>query len=41
MTGCGLWVINPPYVLRAEIKLALDTLREFFNAGVSSYLIEN
>ncbi len=41
MTGCGLWVINPPYVLLDEIKLALETLREFFNPGVSSYLIED
>ncbi len=41
MTGCGLWVINPPYVLLSEIKLALETLRKIFNPGVSSYLIEN
>ena len=40
MTGCGLWIINPPYVLAAELKLALDALRKLFNPGVSSYLIE-
>ncbi len=40
MTGCGLWIINPPYLLSAEIKLALDTLRKLFNPGVSSYLLE-
>ena len=39
MSGCGLWVINPPYVL-AEVKIALDALRTLFNPGVSSYLIE-
>lgn len=41
MTGCGLWVINPPYVLLAEIKLVFETLRKLFNPGVSSYLIKN
>ena len=41
MTGCGLWIINPPYVLQAELKQALDALRKLFNPGVSSYLIEN
>lgn len=41
MTGCGLWVINPPYLLEDEIKLALNHLRKKFNPGVSSYLIEH
>ena len=41
MAGCGLWVINPPYVLAAELKLALNALRTLFNPGISSYLIEN
>lgn len=41
MNGCGLWIINPPYVLQAELKLALDALRKIFNPGVSSYLIEH
>lgn len=40
MTGCGLWVINPPYVLQGELKLALDKLRQLFNPGVSSYILE-
>ena len=40
MSGCGLWIINPPYVLAAELKETLETLRQFFNPGVSSYLIE-
>ncbi len=41
MTGCGLWIINPPYVLAAELKIAFDALRKLFNPGVSSYLIEH
>jgi len=40
MTGCGLWIINPPYLLSAEIKQVLDSLRKLFNPGVSSYLLE-
>ena len=40
MTGCGLWIINPPYLLQTEIQVALETLRQLFNPGVSSYLIE-
>ena len=41
MSGCGLWIINPPYLLATELKLALNALRKVFNPGVSSYLIEN
>jgi 23S rRNA (adenine2030-N6)-methyltransferase len=41
MTGCGLWIINPPYTFATEIKKALDTLRTYFNPGVSSYIVEN
>ncbi len=40
MTGCGLWIINPPYVLPEELKLILQALRKIFNPGVSSYLME-
>lgn len=40
MTGCGLWIINPPHTLVDELKLILDTLRKYFNPGVSSYTIE-
>lgn len=40
MSGCGLWIINPPFTLAEEIKVALDTLRNYFNPGVSSYIIE-
>ncbi len=41
MTGCGLWIINPPFTLAQDIKTALDTLRTYFNPGVSSYTIES
>ena len=41
MTGCGLWIINPPYVLQDELKPALDVLRKLFNPGVSFYLMEH
>lgn len=41
MTGCGLWVINPPYTLAEEIKKTFDFLRTLFNPGISSYLIES
>lgn len=40
MTGCGLWIINPPWVLANEMKSILDYLRTIFNPGVSSYLIQ-
>jgi 23S rRNA (adenine2030-N6)-methyltransferase len=40
MTGCGLWIINPPFTFADEIKSVLDTLRTYFNPGVSSYIVE-
>ncbi len=40
MRGCGLWIINPPYVLAEELKVIMQTLRKLFNPGVSSYLLE-
>ncbi|MDA9271853.1 23S rRNA (adenine(2030)-N(6))-methyltransferase RlmJ [bacterium] len=40
MAGCGLWIINAPYTLAEEMKTALQTLRQLFNPGASSYLIE-
>ncbi|HHF7343765.1 TPA: 23S rRNA (adenine(2030)-N(6))-methyltransferase RlmJ [Legionella feeleii] len=41
MTGCGLWVINPPYVLAEEMKIILQQLRGFFNPGISSFIVES
>ena len=40
MTGCGLWIINPPYLLADELHSAMQALRKLFNPGISSYLIE-
>lgn len=40
MTGCGLWIINPPYVLAEEMKSALESLKKIFNPGYSSYILE-
>jgi 23S rRNA (adenine2030-N6)-methyltransferase len=41
MTGCGLWIINPPYTLEAEMKAVMTALRSHFNPGVSSFIIES
>lgn len=41
MTGCGLWIINPPYVLAEEIKIALKHLCTVFNPGFSSFIVES
>ncbi|HAT6979449.1 TPA: 23S rRNA (adenine(2030)-N(6))-methyltransferase RlmJ [Legionella pneumophila] len=41
MTGCGLWIINPPYTFPSEIKAVLETLKTYFNPGSSSYIIES
>lgn len=40
MTGCGLWIINPPYTLAEDMKIILEQLRTLFNPGVSSFLIQ-
>ncbi|WP_028389640.1 23S rRNA (adenine(2030)-N(6))-methyltransferase RlmJ [Legionella fairfieldensis] len=41
MRGCGLWIINPPYLLAEEMKLVLQQLCTLFNPGKSSFLIKN
>jgi 23S rRNA (adenine2030-N6)-methyltransferase len=40
MTGCGLWIINPPHVLLSEMTLACESLSHIFHPGASSYLIQ-
>lgn len=30
MFGCGLWIINPPYLLEAELKEAVTQCKRFF-----------
>ncbi|KTD82383.1 23S rRNA (adenine(2030)-N(6))-methyltransferase RlmJ [Legionella waltersii] len=41
MTGCGLWVINPPYTFALEMKTALTQLKSYFNPVDSYYTIDN
>ena len=37
MSGCGLWVINPPHVLNSHMQNVLETLRNYFNPGKSVF----
>ncbi|KTC67909.1 protein involved in catabolism of external DNA [Legionella birminghamensis] len=39
MTGCGLWIINPPYLLDDQIKTGMDYLCSIVNPGKSFYQI--
>ncbi|STY29022.1 protein involved in catabolism of external DNA [Legionella wadsworthii] len=40
MSGCGLWIINPPFILAEELKTVLNILKKYFNPGGSTYMIE-
>lgn len=40
MMGCGLWIINPPHVLAAELKVALSALVRILNPGHSQFEIQ-
>jgi 23S rRNA (adenine2030-N6)-methyltransferase len=40
MNGCGLWIINPPFVLKDDMKIILNVLRTLFNPCISSYLLD-
>ena len=40
MHACGLWIINPPYVLANEMKILLTFLKNVFNKGISTYHME-
>lgn len=40
MSGCGLWIINPPFTLAEEVHTVLNILKTYFNPGSSSYIIE-
>jgi 23S rRNA (adenine2030-N6)-methyltransferase len=37
MKGCGLYLINPPHTFAGELKIALETLKSYFNPGASSF----
>jgi 23S rRNA (adenine2030-N6)-methyltransferase len=41
MWGCGLWIINPPYVLAGEMRGICARLCELFNPGKSSFIVRN
>lgn len=41
MSGCGMWIINPPYTMAEEMKTVCELLKKYFNPGVSSYIIES
>ncbi|KTD41589.1 23S rRNA (adenine(2030)-N(6))-methyltransferase RlmJ [Legionella parisiensis] len=40
MSGCGLWIINPPFTLAEEMKTVLNSLKAYFNPGISTYTIK-
>ncbi|RUR07496.1 23S rRNA (adenine(2030)-N(6))-methyltransferase RlmJ [Legionella sp. km772] len=40
MTGCGLWVINPPYTFAQEMKSVCETLKNYFNPKEAFYTVE-
>ena len=40
MSGCGLWIINPPYLLARDIEPGLKAFTRLFNPGVSRYRID-
>lgn len=39
MYGCGLWIINPPYLLAEELKLSLKIISERLNPPYASFRI--
>ncbi|WP_133138650.1 23S rRNA (adenine(2030)-N(6))-methyltransferase RlmJ [Legionella genomosp. 1] len=40
MNSCGLWIINPPYLLEEQVKSGLDYLCSIINPKKSFYRIE-
>lgn len=41
MWGCGLWIINPPFILADEMFEALNHLKTCLNPKEASFLIES
>ncbi len=41
MQACGLWIINPPYVLAEELHRVLTTLTHHWQPGTSNFLVES
>lgn len=40
MLGCGLWIINPPYMIKDEATTVLQALKQYFNPGASSFVVQ-
>ena len=40
MTGSGLWIINPPYVLAEEGEKMLQELSKIIQSDSASYLVK-
>ncbi|KTD16208.1 23S rRNA (adenine(2030)-N(6))-methyltransferase RlmJ [Legionella jordanis] len=40
MTGCGLWILNPPYKLSEEMRIIFKQMQELFKPK-SSFLVED
>lgn len=41
MTGCGLWIINPPYTLENEMRVILSVLKTYFCLENSGCIIKS
>lgn len=39
MAGCGLFIINPPYTLASDLKVAGEVFKKVYNPGLSSCII--
>ncbi len=37
--GCGLWIVNPPYILKQELQHMLPLLCKLLNAGEAWFLL--
>jgi 23S rRNA (adenine2030-N6)-methyltransferase len=40
MDGCGLYIINPPFTLEAQLRIQFDRLLTILNPGRSSYVLK-
>ena len=40
MTGCGLWILNPPFQLKTELKTGLEALQNLFNPEESHWVVK-
>ncbi|MFZ4076746.1 MAG: 23S rRNA (adenine(2030)-N(6))-methyltransferase RlmJ [Legionellaceae bacterium] len=40
MKGCGLFIINPPYLLASQLKEGMHVLCRLLNPGVSTFILD-